>query len=81
VAQIATNDFGERTDMKKILTGAGLMILGFVTWVGCAYIRPGLFGISLALAINSLILVFLGGFVLVLVGTGLILVRLDLWGY
>jgi predicted NBD/HSP70 family sugar kinase len=25
--------------------------------------------------------VFLAGFVLVLVGTGLILVRLDLWGY
>jgi hypothetical protein len=67
--------------MKKILTGAGLMILGFATWVGCAYIRPGLFGISLALAINLLILVFLAGFVLVLVGTGLILVRLDLWGY
>jgi len=81
VAQIATNDFGERTEMKKILTGAGLMILGFVTWVGCAHIRPGLFGISLALAINSLILVFLAGFVLVLVGTALILVRLDLWGY
>jgi len=67
--------------MKKILAGAGLMILGFVTWVGCAYIQPGLFGISLALAINLLILVFLAGFVLVLVGTGLILVRLDLWGY
>jgi hypothetical protein len=31
VAQMATNDFGERTDMKKILAGAGLMILGFVT--------------------------------------------------
>jgi len=81
VAQKVTNDSGERTDMKKILTGAGLMILGLVTRVGCAYIRPGLFGISLALAISLLILVFLAGFVLVLVGTGLILVRLDLWGY
>ena len=58
---MAINDFRERTDMKKILTGVGLMALGFVTWVGCAYIRPGLFGISLALAINLLILVFLGG--------------------
>jgi len=67
--------------MKKILTGARLMILGLVTWIGCAYIQPGLFGISLALAINLLILVFLAGFVLVLVGTGLILVRFDLWGY
>ncbi len=81
MAQIATDCTGKRTDMKKILTGAGIVILGLVTWVGCAYIRPGLFGMSLALAINSLILVFLGGFVLVLVGTGLILVRLDLWGY
>lgn len=67
--------------MKKILAGAGLIFLGLATWVGCAYIRPGLLGISLALAINSLILVFLAGFVLVLVGTGLILVKLDLWGY
>jgi hypothetical protein len=67
--------------MKKILAGIGLIALGLMTWVGCAYIQPGLFGISLALAINMLILVFLAGFVLVLVGTGLILVRLDLWGY
>jgi hypothetical protein len=67
--------------MKKILAGIGLILLGLMTWVGCAYIQPGLFGISLALAINMLILVFLAGFVLVLVGTGLILVRLDLWGY
>jgi hypothetical protein len=67
--------------MKKILAGIGLIFLGLMTWVGCAYIQPGLFGISLALAINMLILVFLAGFVLVLVGTGLILVRLDLWGY
>ena len=67
--------------MKKILTGAGLMILGFVTWIECAYIQPGLFGTSLALATNLLILVFLAGFVFVLVGTGLILVRFDLWEY
>jgi hypothetical protein len=67
--------------MKKILAGIGLIVLGLMTWIGCAYIQPGLFGISLALAINMLILVFLAGFVLVLVGTGLILVRLDLWGY
>lgn len=67
--------------MKKILAGSALVFLGIAIWIGCAYIRPGLFGISVPLAMNLLLLVFLGGFVLVLYGTGLILVRLDLWGY
>jgi len=66
--------------MKKMLSGAELLAFGFVIWVGCAYIRPDLVGISLTLAINSLIFVFLSGFVLILVGTGLILVRSNLWG-
>ena len=56
-----------------------MVLLGIVLWIGCAYIRPNSLGISAGGAMGVLYLVFLSGFVLVLSGTGIMMVKNGLW--
>lgn len=59
--------------------GIAMVLLGIVIWIGCAYIQPNVFGLSAATAVGALVLVFLSGFVLVLSGTGIVMVKNGLW--
>ncbi len=56
-----------------------MVLFGIVLWIGCAYIRPSVLGISAGEAMGALYLVFLSGFILVLGGTGIVMVKNGLW--
>jgi hypothetical protein len=61
------------------MKGFAMVLFGIVLWIGCAYIRPDFLGISAGEAMGALYLVFLSGFILVLSGTGVVMVKNGLW--
>lgn len=65
--------------LSGTVKGFAMVLVGIVIWIGCAYIRPNFLGISAPAAVGVLILVFLSGFVLVLSGTGIVMVKNGLW--
>jgi hypothetical protein len=65
--------------LNGTVKGFAMVLIGIVIWIGCAYIRPNILGISEPAAVGALILVFLSGFVLVLSGTGIVMVKNGLW--
>lgn len=65
--------------MSGTVKGFAMVLVGIAIWIGCAYIRPNFLGISAPAAVGALILVFLSGFVLVLSGTGIVMVKNGLW--
>jgi hypothetical protein len=72
---LSTND----DRLNGTAKGFAMVLIGIVIWIGCAYIRPNILGISEPAAVGALILVFLSGFVLVLTGTGIVMVKNGLW--
>jgi len=72
---LSTND----DRLNGTAKGFAMVLIGIVIWIGCAYIRPNILGISEPAAVGALILVFLSGFVLVLSGTGIVMVKNGLW--
>jgi len=65
--------------LSGTVMGFAMVLVGIAIWIGCAYIRPNILGISAPAAVGALILVFLSGFVLVLSGTGIVMVKNGLW--
>ena len=65
--------------LSGTVKGFVMVLVGIGIWIGCAYIRPNFLGISAPAAVGVLILVFLSGFVLVLSGTGIVMVKNGLW--
>jgi len=65
--------------LSGTVKGFAMVLVGIAIWIGCAYIRPNFLGISAPAAVGALILVFLSGFVLVLSGTGIVMVKNGLW--
>lgn len=66
--------------LSGTVMGFAMVLVGIAIWIGCAYIRPNFLGISAPVAVGALILVYLSGFVLVLSGTGIVMVKNGLWG-
>lgn len=72
--------FGEEDSrLSATIKGFSMVFVGIAIWIGCAYIRPNILGISAPVAIGALLVVFLSGFILVLAGTGIVMVRNGLW--
>jgi len=75
------SEAAQRERIVKSLLGSGLIVGGVITWIICGYIRPEILGISVGASIGTLVLVFFSGLIMVLTGTGLILLHNNLWGH
>jgi hypothetical protein len=65
--------------LSGTVKGCALALAGIALWISCGYIRPNFLGISAPGAIGALYIVFLSGFILVLSGTGIVMVKNGLW--